>query len=47
MIEEKESALINLGDKSISMSLPVQNMYDQIFNDKPKRKNPDMRNLIL
>jgi len=41
IIEEREAGLIpNFRYYAISFNLPVQNIYDQLFNIKPKRKSP-------
>lgn len=48
VVEEREAGLIpNFREYSISFTLPVQNIYDQLFNDKPKRKTTEMRFFIL
>ena len=42
VVEEKEGTLIPSisSEKSISFALPVQSIYDQLENERPKRKTP-------
>lgn len=49
VVEEKEGGIIPTlsSEKSTSFSLPVQSIYDQLENDRPKRKTPEMRSHLL
>lgn len=48
MAEERETGLIpTFREYRIGFNIPVQSVYDQLFNEKPKRKNPEARFFIL
>lgn len=48
MAEAKEGGIIpTFGGYNIKFTLPIQNIYDQLFNEKPKRKTHEMRYFIL
>lgn len=39
--------MANWREYSMNFSLPIQNIYDLLFNEKPKRKIPEMKFFIL
>lgn len=48
IVEGKEARLMaNWREYSMNFSLPIQNIYDLLFNEKPKRKIPEMKFFIL
>jgi hypothetical protein len=48
VVEGREVGLIpNFRDHSVNFSIPIQNIYDQLYNTKPKRKLHESRFFLL